>query len=138
MFSCKLRYIKKIWSKLRIRPRCLKLFFLIFEFSRFPLASLSLVHSLSRSISLFLPLLSVALYKKGNCRARRMLYKMKIITVGRIIYKKYISFFSNDINLSISDYFPKKKNINMMLKKLLFFIFEIYKVYRLAYFTRNN
>ena len=132
-------YLEKIRSKLRIRPRCLKLFFLIFEFSRFPLASLSLVHSLSRSFSLFLHLLSVALYKKSNCRAGRMLYKMKIIEVGRIIYKEYISFFSNDIILSISDYFAKNnKYINMMLKKLLFFVFEINKVYRLAYFTRNN
>ena len=68
-----------------------------------------------------------------------MLYKMKIIAVGRIIYKEYISFFSNDIILSISDYFAKNnKYINMMLKKLLFFVFEINKVYRLAYFTRNN
>ena len=75
---------KFFWSKLRIRPRCLKLFFLIFEFSRFPLASLSLVHSLSRSFSLFLPLLSVALYKKSNCRAGRMLYKMKIRSKLRI------------------------------------------------------
>ena len=68
-----------------------------------------------------------------------MLYKMKIIAVGRIIYKEYISFFSNDIILSISDYFAKNnKYINMMLKKLLFFVFEINKVYRLAYFKRNN
>ena len=112
-------------SKLRIRPRCLELFFLIFQFSRFQLASLSLVHSLSRFFSLFLPLLSVALYKNSNCRARRMLYKMKIIAVGRIIYKEYISFLSNDIILSISDYFARnKKYINMMLKKLLYFVFE--------------
>ena len=42
-------------------------------------------------------------------------------------------------NLSISEYFAKNnKYINMMLKKLLFFVFEINKVYRLAYFTRNN
>ena len=68
-----------------------------------------------------------------------MLYKMKIIAVGRIIYKEDISFFSNDIILSISDYFAKNnKYINMMLKKLLFFVFEINKVYRLAYFTINN
>ena len=47
--------------------------------------------------------------------------------------------FSNDINLSISDYFARNNNyINMMLKKLLFFVFEKNKVYRLAYFTRNN
>ena len=47
--------------------------------------------------------------------------------------------FSNDINLSISDYFAKNnKYINMMLKELLFFVFEINKVYRLAYFKRNN
>ena len=47
--------------------------------------------------------------------------------------------FSNDIILSISDYFAKNNNyINMMLKKLLFFVFEKTKVYRLAYFTRNN
>ena len=33
----------------------------------------------------------------------------------------------------------KKQQINyMMLKKLLFFVFENNKVYRLAYFTRNN
>ena len=51
----------------------------------------------------------------------------------------YHSFFSNDIILSISDYFARNnKYINMMLKKLLFFVFEINKVYRLAYFTRNN
>ena len=68
-----------------------------------------------------------------------MLYKMKIIAVGRIIYKEYISLFSNDIILSITEYFTKNNNyINMMLKKLLFFVFEINKVYRLAYFTRNN
>ena len=47
--------------------------------------------------------------------------------------------FSNDIILSISEYFARSnKYINMMLKKLLFFVFEINKVYRLAYFTRNN
>ena len=47
--------------------------------------------------------------------------------------------FSNDINLSISDYFTKNNNyINMIVKKLLFFVLEINKVYRLAYFTRNN
>ena len=46
---------------------------------------------------------------------------------------------SKDINLSISDYFARNnKYINMMLKKLLFFVFEKNKVYRLAYFTRNN
>ena len=68
-----------------------------------------------------------------------MLYKMKIIAVGRIIYKEYISLISNDIILSISEYFAKNnKYINMMLKKLLFFVFEINKVYRLAYFNRNN
>ena len=72
-------------------------------------------------------------------RAGRMLYKMKITVVGRITYKEYISFFSNDINLSISDSFAKNNlQINMMLKKLLFFVFENNKVYRLAYFTRNN
>ena len=38
-----------------------------------------------------------------------LLYKTKIATVGRIIYKKYISFFSNDINLSISEYFARNK-----------------------------
>ena len=33
----------------------------------------------------------------------------------------------------------KKQQINyMMLKKLLFFVFENNKVYRLAYFRRNN
>ena len=47
--------------------------------------------------------------------------------------------FSNDIILSISDYFARNnKYINMMLKKLLFFVLEKNKVYRLAYFTRNN
>ena len=47
--------------------------------------------------------------------------------------------FSNDIILSISDYFARNnKQINMMLKKLLYFVFEKNKVYRLAYFTRNN
>ena len=47
--------------------------------------------------------------------------------------------FSNDIILSISDYFARNNNyINMMLKKLLFFVLEKNKVYRLAYFTRNN
>ena len=47
--------------------------------------------------------------------------------------------FSNDIILSISDYFAKNnKQINMMLKKLLYFDFEKNKVNRLAYFTRNN
>ena len=47
--------------------------------------------------------------------------------------------FSNDIILSISDYFARNnKYINMMLKKLLYFDFEKNKVYRLAYFTRNN
>ena len=47
--------------------------------------------------------------------------------------------FSNDINLSISEYFARNnKYINMMLKKLLFFVLEKNKVYRLAYFTRNN
>ena len=47
--------------------------------------------------------------------------------------------FSNDIILSISDYFAKNnKYINMILKKLLYFVFEKNKVNRLAYFTRNN
>ena len=47
--------------------------------------------------------------------------------------------FSNDIILSISEYFARNnKYINMMLKKLLFFVLEKNKVYRLAYFTRNN
>ena len=47
--------------------------------------------------------------------------------------------FSNDIILSISDYFARNnKYINMMLKKLLYFVFEKNKVNRLAYFTRNN
>ena len=47
--------------------------------------------------------------------------------------------FSNDIILSISDYFARNnKYINMMLKKLLFFVLEKNKVYHLAYFTRNN
>ena len=47
--------------------------------------------------------------------------------------------FSNDIILSISDYFARNnKQINMMLKKLLYFVFEKNKVNRLAYFTRNN
>ena len=47
--------------------------------------------------------------------------------------------FSNDINLSRSEYFARNnKYINMMLKKLLFFVLEKNKVYRLAYFTRNN
>ena len=47
--------------------------------------------------------------------------------------------FSNDIILSISNYFARNnKYINMMLKKLLFFVLEKNKVYRLAYFTRNN
>ena len=42
-------------------------------------------------------------------------------------------------NLILSNYFAgKNKYINMMLKKLLFFVFEINKVYRLAYFTRNK
>ena len=68
-----------------------------------------------------------------------MLYKMKIIAVGRIIYKEYILFLSNDIILSISDYFARNnKYINMMLKMLLYFGFEKNKVNRLAYFTRNN
>ena len=40
-----------------------------------------------------------------------MLYKMKIIAVGRIIYKEYISLISNDIILSISDYFARNNNI---------------------------
>ena len=68
-----------------------------------------------------------------------MLYKMKIIAVGRIIYKESISFLSNDIILSISDYFARNnKYINMMLKMLLYFVFEKNKVNRLAYFKRNN
>ena len=47
--------------------------------------------------------------------------------------------FSNDIILSISDYFARNnKYINMMLKKLLFFVLEKNEVYRLAYFKRNN
>ena len=45
-------------EQVRIRPRCLKLFFLIFEFSRFQLASFSL------SLSFFLTLSPSALYKK--------------------------------------------------------------------------
>ena len=32
----------------------------------------------------------------------------------------------------------KQQYINMVLKKLLYFVFEKNKVYRLAYFTRNN
>ena len=68
-----------------------------------------------------------------------MLYKMKIIAVGRIIYKEYNSLFSNDINLSIRKYFARNNNyINVMLKKLLYFVFEKNKVNRLACFTRNN
>ena len=64
---------------------------------------------------------------------------MKIIAVGRIIYKESISFLSNDIILSISDYFARNnKYINMMLKMLLYFVFEKNKVNRLAYFKRNN
>ena len=47
--------------------------------------------------------------------------------------------FSNDIMLSISDYFARNNNyINMILKKLLYFDFEKNKVNHLAYFTRNN
>ena len=47
--------------------------------------------------------------------------------------------FSNDIILSISDYFARNnKYINMMLKMLLYFGFEKNKVNRLAYFKRNN
>ena len=47
--------------------------------------------------------------------------------------------FSNDINLSIRKYFARNNNyINVMLKKLLYFVFEKNKVNRLAYFTRNN
>ena len=58
---------------------------------------------------------------------------------NNIIYKEYVSLFSNDINLSISEYFARNnKNINMMLKMLLLFVFEKNKVYCLAYFTRNN
>ena len=78
-------------SKLRIRPRCLKFFFLILNSLVFNSLlslslSLSLVHSLSRSFYLFLLPLSVALYKQRNCRAGRTLYKMKITAVERIIY----------------------------------------------------
>ena len=55
------------------------------------------------------------------------------------IYKEYILFLSNDIILSISDYFARNnKYINMMLKMLLYFVFEKNKVNRLAYFKRNN
>ena len=86
-------------SKSRIRPRCLKLFFLIFKFSRFQLAFLSLV--LSHSFSLC----SLLLFTRS--KMVELLYKMKITAVGRIIYKEYISFFSNDIILSISDYFAR-------------------------------
>ena len=47
--------------------------------------------------------------------------------------------FSNDIILSISDYFARNnKQINMMLKKLLYFVFEKNKVNRLAHVTSNN
>ena len=47
--------------------------------------------------------------------------------------------FSNDIILSISDYFARNnKQINMMLKKLLYFDFEKNKVNRLAHVTSNN
>ena len=47
--------------------------------------------------------------------------------------------FSNDIILSISDYFARNnKYINMMLKKLLYFVFEKNKVNRLAHVTSNN
>ena len=45
----------------------------------------------------------------------------------------------NDIILSISDYFARNnKQINMMLKKLLFFDFEKNKVNRLAHVTSNK
>ena len=47
--------------------------------------------------------------------------------------------FSNLIILSIRKYFAKNNNyINMILKKLLYFVFDENKVNRLAYFTRNN
>ena len=92
-------------SKLRIRPRCLKLFFLIFKFSRFQLAFLSLVHSLSLVLSHSFSLCSLLLFTRS--KMVELLYKMKITAVGRIIYKEYISFFSNDIILSISDYFAR-------------------------------
>ena len=47
--------------------------------------------------------------------------------------------FSNDIILFISDYFARNnKQINMMLKKLLYFVFEKNKVNRLAHVTSNN
>ena len=47
--------------------------------------------------------------------------------------------FSNDIILSISDYFARNnKQINMMLKKLLYFDFEKNKVNRLTHVTSNN
>ena len=45
----------------------------------------------------------------------------------------------NDIILSISDYFARNnKQINIMLKKLLFFDFEKNKVNRLAHVTSNK
>ena len=47
--------------------------------------------------------------------------------------------FSNNIILSIRKYFARNnKQINVMLKQLLYFGFEKNKVNRLAYFTRNN
>ena len=79
-----------------------------------------------------------------------MLYKMKVIAVNWANNLQGIHFVfferrkSNDVNrndiiLSISDYFARNnKQINMMLKKLLFFDFEKNKVNRLAHVTSNK
>ena len=67
-----------------------------------------------------------ALQNENNCGWAKNLQKIHFV------------FFERH-NLSISDSFAKNnKYINMMLKKLLYFVFENNKVYRLAYFTRNN
>ena len=68
------KYYISFLEQVKNSPSLFTALFLIFEFSRFRLVSLFLVHSLSRCFSLFLPLLSVALYKKSNCRTGQMLY----------------------------------------------------------------
>ena len=89
----------KIQSKLRIFPCCLKLFFLIFEFSYFQLASLSL------SLSLFLSLIHILIYllflakyslidkfmllEKTKCISCKLFAQLQLFSSGKAFTKLY-------------------------------------------------
>ena len=83
----------KIQSKLRICPRCLKLFFLIFEFSYFQLASLSLslIHILI--YLLFLAKYSLIdkfmLLEKTKCISCKLFAPLLLFSSGKAFTKLY-------------------------------------------------